>query len=63
MMNEIDLAHVLGGFADAERILARIKRNMLSDKKQAQAIEEQALMRAIDKIIANITNSRNEAAR
>lgn len=63
MMNEIDLAHVLGGFADAERILVRIKRNMLSDKKQAQAIEEQALMRAIDRIIANITNSRNEAAR
>ena len=36
---------------------------MLSDKKQAQAIEEQALMRAMDRIIANITNSRNEAAR
>ena len=34
MMNEIDLAHVLGGFADAERILARIKKTCCPTKSR-----------------------------
>ena len=63
MMTEINLSRAIGNLEELERIFKNIEKSMLAGKVSAQALEEQALMRVIDMMVENITNSRNEAAR
>lgn len=61
MMNEIDLSHAFGDLDQAERVLLNIKKSMLADQKQAQALEEQTLIRVLEQMIGKISN-RSEGA-
>ncbi|WP_295732164.1 hypothetical protein [uncultured Bartonella sp.] len=61
MMNEIDLSHAFGDLDQAERVLLNIKKSMLADQKQAQALEEQTLIRVLMQMIGKISK-RSEGA-
>lgn len=61
MMNEIDLSHAFGDLDQAERVLLNIKKSMLADQKQAQALEEQTLIRVLEQMIGKVSN-RSEGA-
>lgn len=61
MMNEIDLSHAFGDLDQAERVLLNIKKSMLADQKQAQALEEQTLIRVLKQMIGKISK-RSEGA-
>jgi len=61
MMNEIDLSHAFGDLEKAERVLLNIKKNMLADQKQAQALEERTLLLVLKQMIGKISN-RSEGA-
>lgn len=61
MMNEIDLSHAFGDLDQAERVLLNIKKSMLADQKQAQALEEQTLLRVLKQMIGKISK-RSEGA-
>ncbi|QHJ78443.1 MAG: hypothetical protein [Bacteriophage sp.] len=61
MMNEIDLSHAFGDLDQAERVLLNIKKSMLADQKQAQALEEQTLIRVLEQMIGKISK-RSEGA-
>ncbi|WP_279059306.1 hypothetical protein [Bartonella apis] len=61
MMNEIDLSHAFGDLDQAERVLLNIKKSMLADQKQAQAREEQTLIRVLMQMIGKISK-RSEGA-
>lgn len=61
MMNEIDLSHAFGDLDQAERVLLNIKKSMLDDQKQAQALEEQTLIRVLMQMIGKISK-RSEGA-
>ena len=55
MMNEIDLSHAFGDLDQAERVLLNIKKSMLNDQKQAQALEEQTLLLVLEQMIGKIS--------
>ena len=55
MMNEIDLSHAFGDLDQAERVLLNIKKSMLADQKQAQALEEQTLLLVLEQMIGKIS--------
>ena len=59
MMNEINLSRAM---LRLDRIFKNIEKSMLAGKVDAQALEEQALMRVIDMMVENITNSKRKAA-
>lgn len=61
-MNEINLSRAIGNLEELERIFKNIEKSMLAGKVDAQALEEQALMRVIDMMVENITNSKRKAA-
>ena len=61
MMNEIDLSHAFGDLDQAGRVLLNIKKSMLADQKQAQALEEQTLIRVLEQMIGKISK-RSEGA-
>ncbi|MBI0020999.1 hypothetical protein H3S90_07865 [Bartonella sp. W8097] len=62
MMNEINLSRAIGNLEQLDRIFKNIEKSMLSGQIAAQAREEQALMRVIDMMVENITNSKRKAA-
>ena len=62
MMNEINLSRAIGNLEQLDRIFKNIEKSMLAGKVDAQALEEQALMRVIDMMVGNITNSKRKAA-
>lgn len=62
MMNEINLSRAIGNLEQLDRIFKSIEKSMLAGKVDAQALEEQALMRVIDMMVENITNSKRKAA-
>lgn len=62
MMNEINLSRAIGNLEQLDRIFKNIEKSMLAGKVDAQALEEQALMRVIDMMVENITNSKRKAA-
>ena len=62
MMNGINLSRAIGNLEELERIFKNIEKSMLSGQIAAQAREEQALMRVIDMMVENITNSKRKAA-
>jgi len=61
-MNEINLSRAIGNLEQLDRIFKNIEKSMLAGKVDAQALEEQALMRVIDMMVENITNSKRKAA-
>ena len=61
-MNEINLSRAIGNLEQLDRIFKNIEKSMLSGQIAAQAREEQALMRVIDMMVENITNSKRKAA-
>ena len=62
MMNEINLSRAIGNLEELERIFKKIEKSMLDGQIAAQAREEQVLMRVIDMMVENITNSKRKAA-
>ena len=62
MMNEINLSRAIGNLEQLERCLKNIEKSMLDGQIAAQAREEQVLMRVIDMMVENITNSKRKAA-
>ena len=62
MMNEINLSRAIGNLEQLERCLKNIEKSMLAGQIAAQAREEQVLMRVIDMMVENITNSKRKAA-
>lgn len=62
MMNEINLSRAIGNLEQLERCFKNIEKSMLSGQIAAQAREEQVLMRVIDMMVENITNSKRKAA-
>lgn len=62
MMNEINLSRAIGNLEQLDRCLKNIEKSMLAGQIAAQAREEQALMRVIDMMVENITNSKRKAA-
>ena len=62
MMNEINLSRAIGNLEQLERCLKNIENSMLAGQIAAQAREEQVLMRVIDMMVENITNSKRKAA-
>ena len=61
-MNEINLSRAIGNLEQPERCLKNIEKSMLAGQIAAQAREEQVLMRVIDMMVENITNSKRKAA-
>ena len=61
-MNEINLSRAVGNLEQLERCLKNIEKSMLAGQIAAQAREEQVLMRVIDMMVENITNSKRKAA-
>lgn len=61
-MNEINLSRAIGNLEQLERCLKNIEKSMLDGQIAAQAREEQVLMRVIDMMVENITNSKRKAA-
>ena len=61
-MNEINLSRAIGNLEELERIFKKIEKSMLDGQIAAQAREEQVLMRVIDMMVENITNSKRKAA-
>ena len=61
-MNEINLSRAIGNLEQLERCLKNIEKSMLAGQIAAQAREEQVLMRVIDMMVENITNSKRKAA-
>ncbi|QHJ78246.1 MAG: hypothetical protein [Caudoviricetes sp.] len=62
MMNEINLSRAIGNLEQLDRIFKNIEKSMLAGQIAAQAREEQVLMRVIDTMVENITNSKRKAA-
>ncbi|WP_279090258.1 hypothetical protein [Bartonella apis] len=62
MMNEINLSRAIGNLEQLDRIFKNIEKSMLAGQIAAQAREEQVLMRVIDMMVENITNSKRKAA-
>ena len=62
MMNEINLSRAIGNLEQLDRIFKNIEKSMLDGQIAAQAREEQVLMRVIDMMVENITNSKRKVA-
>lgn len=62
MMDEINLSRAIGNLEQLDRIFKSIEKSMLAGQIAAQALEEQALMRAIDMMVENVTNSKRKDA-